>query len=309
LDEIAAGEREWVPVLDAFYRALMERLGVAEREMRDVKREVQETDLVCAECGQPLVIRWGRRGEFLAWTGYPECKNTMDFTRTPDGEIVPAKPPEIEATCEKCGSPMVVKKGRYGEFLACSNYPQCKNTRNLIRNEQGELIPEPIVVSGEVCDECGRPMVVKRSRYGLFLACTGYPECKATKPLPGEQGRRGKRRRGDGGPSTNEDTNKRMGEQGDTAAGERGSKGTRGQGEQGTRSKQKRERPPLTEAGRAAAASGETCDKCGRPMVVKRSRYGEFLACSGYPECKNTRSLGRQGTKGKRKRAGKKRKG
>ncbi len=183
LDEIAAGTREWVPLLDEFYRALMEKLGVAEREMRDVKREMQPTDIVCELCGQPMVIRWGRRGEFLACTGYPECKNTKDFTRGPDGRIVPAAAPEAAATCDKCGRPMVVKKGRYGPFLACTGYPECKNTRHLAQNEQGELVVVQPEVSGEVCEKCGRPMVVRRSRYGQFLGCSGYPECRNIRKL------------------------------------------------------------------------------------------------------------------------------
>ena len=215
LDEVAGGTREWVPLLDEFYRALMDKMATAQQEMRDVKREVQETDLTCELCGKPLIIRWGRRGEFLACSGYPECKNTKDFTRAPDGKIVPAAAPAAAAACDKCGRPMVVKKGRFGQFLACTGYPECKNTRNLAQNEQGELVPEPVEVSDQVCDLCGRPMVVKKSRFGRFLACTGYPECKGTKPLPGEKGRRG--RGGKRGPGA-------------------GGKGARGKG-QGARSK------------------------------------------------------------------------
>jgi DNA topoisomerase-1 len=74
--------------------------------------------------------------------------------------------------CEKCGKPMVIRAGRYGDFLACSGFPKCKNTRNL-PSDESEIMKEP-----EVCEKCGKPMTIKRSRYGTFLACSGYPKCK-----------------------------------------------------------------------------------------------------------------------------------
>ncbi len=85
---------------------------------------------------------------------------------------------ETEEICEKCGRPMVVRWGRNGKFLACSGYPDCKNTKPLHKEEE-----EPPQETGEVCELCGAPMVIKRGRYGLFLACSNYPKCKNTKPL------------------------------------------------------------------------------------------------------------------------------
>ncbi len=87
--------------------------------------------------------------------------------------------------CEKCGSTMVIKFGRNGEFLACQKYPDCKNTKEFKRNEEGKI---EIVVfnqeTGEVCDKCGAPMIIKRGRFGQFMACSKYPECKNAKPIP-----------------------------------------------------------------------------------------------------------------------------
>jgi DNA topoisomerase-1 len=84
--------------------------------------------------------------------------------------------------CEKCGKPMVIKLGRYGKFLACTGYPECKNTRPL--NEDGTVSTKPEAeTSDQVCEKCGKPMVVKYGRYGKFLACTGYPECKNVKNI------------------------------------------------------------------------------------------------------------------------------
>lgn len=255
LDEIAAGKEEWVPVLDGFYRTLTERLERAGREMRDLKRQAQPTDLSCERCGRPMVIRFGRRGEFLACSGYPECQNTSDFTRTPEGRIVPLRAESSagsDQTCDRCGSPMVVKQGRYGPFLACSNYPACKNTRRLARNEQGELVPVQEEPTGEVCEQCGRPLVWKKSRFGRFLACSGYPECrnirKQARAAAQEPPARGRKKR----------------------SGRAGAK-------------------------EAPVETGEVCEQCGRPMVVRQGRHGEFLACSGYPQCENTRQMGSRG--------------
>ncbi len=92
---------------------------------------------------------------------------------------------EMETTdevCDKCGKNMVIRWGRFGKFLACSNYPECKNTRPLESERQGGKTSEP-QITDEKCEKCGAPMQVKQGRYGKFLACTKYPECKFTKPI------------------------------------------------------------------------------------------------------------------------------
>jgi DNA topoisomerase I len=83
--------------------------------------------------------------------------------------------------CEKCGKSMVVRLGRYGKFLACSGYPECKATRPL-KTEDAEAHNIGTLTS-DVCDQCGSPMVVRKGRYGEFLACSAYPACKAAKPM------------------------------------------------------------------------------------------------------------------------------
>jgi DNA topoisomerase-1 len=96
------------------------------------------------------------------------------------------KPQDIptEQVCEKCGSPMVIKWGRHGRFMACSGFPQCKNTRPLVDKESG---PENQVTESaqtdEKCIKCGSPMLLKSGRFGRFLACSNYPECKTTKAI------------------------------------------------------------------------------------------------------------------------------
>jgi DNA topoisomerase-1 len=167
LDEIARGERPWQPVIEEFYAPLMHALAAA----ADAPAVRKETDEICDVCGRPMVIRWGRRGQFLACSGYPECRNTRPL----EGQSEPL--PTTEESCPECGSPMVAKQGRFGPFLACSRYPQCKGTR-------------PIVVKiGVRCPECGGDLVEKRSRRGrVFYGCENYPRCRFvtwSRPLRG----------------------------------------------------------------------------------------------------------------------------
>ena len=115
-----------------------------------------------------MVIKWGRKGNFLACTGYPDCKTTSDFTTDESGKVKPVER-VAETTgdmCQACGKPMFVKTGRFGRFLACSDYPNCKTTK-----------PYPTDV---VCSKCGKPMIIRLGKKGKFLACSGYPDCKNT---------------------------------------------------------------------------------------------------------------------------------
>ncbi len=89
-----------------------------------------------------------------------------------------------DLVCEKCNKPMVIKWGRFGRFLACSGYPDCKNTKEFVETEQGVQPVEKEVQTDEVCEKCGKPMVIKTGRFGRFMACSGYPECENTKPIP-----------------------------------------------------------------------------------------------------------------------------
>jgi DNA topoisomerase-1 len=84
--------------------------------------------------------------------------------------------------CEKCGKSMVIRLGRYGKFLACSGYPECKSTRPL-KSEGTEAKP-PAELTSAVCEQCGSPMLVRKGRFGEFLACSAYPTCKVSKPMP-----------------------------------------------------------------------------------------------------------------------------
>ena len=169
LDLIEEGKEPYVAAMRRFWTPFAKDLERAKVEMRDVKREERPTDLVCERCGKPMVIKWGRRGEFLACSGYPECRSTTNFTRDENGKIRPAEPEVTDEMCEKCGRPMQVRFGRFGKFLGCSGYPECKNVQPLFK-------PVP---TGIKCFVCGQgELHERRSRRGnTFYSCNRYPDC------------------------------------------------------------------------------------------------------------------------------------
>ncbi len=182
LDEVEDGKLTWKAALDEFYEKFRKDLRLAEREMEDIKGEGIPTDVKCEKCGQPMNIRLGRNGKFLACTGYPECDGTRDLPPELASEHQAGPPPpEIpEQNCEKCGKPMTVKRGRFGYFLACTGYPECRNTKNIVVKE-GTATAVGDVPLEETCPECGNHLVKKHGRYGEFIACSNYPNCKFVK--------------------------------------------------------------------------------------------------------------------------------
>jgi len=168
LDEIEEGTAGWQAVLTEFYDTFKEDLAKAEEAMRNVKAQAIETEITCEKCGQhKMVIKWGRNGEFLACPGYPECRNTMNFRREDGGAIVPEKEEDVpvDDPCPKCGGTMVMKRGRFGRFLACTKYPECKGTK-------------PVSIGVSCPKGCGGYISEKRSKRGkTFYGCSSYPNC------------------------------------------------------------------------------------------------------------------------------------
>jgi len=179
LDAIENGERQRVQTLKEFYEIFSQELQKAKQEMKNIKREEKATDIVCEKCGATMVIKWGKNGRFLACSNYPECKNTMNFSR----KIRHAGNSVTDIRCDKCGQPMILKEGRFGQFLACSGYPRCKNTVTAAKNANGDIVAQEAPATEEVCELCGKPMAIKRGRWGNFLGCTGYPQCKNIKKI------------------------------------------------------------------------------------------------------------------------------
>ena len=166
LDSVETGEVNWVQLLhDFYYGGFSDALERAKVQMRDVKREETPTEHACLDCGQTMMLKWGRNGSFLACAGYPGCRNTRDYVRRPDGslEIVPEE--QTDARCPTCSGEMVVKRGRFGQFVACAKYPECKGTR-------------PMSIGVDCPSACGSYIAERRSKRGrVFYGCAGYPNC------------------------------------------------------------------------------------------------------------------------------------
>lgn len=179
LDKIEDGKEKWTKAMKRFYTPFERDLKKAAKEMRDVKRQEVPTEIDCEKCGAKMVIKWGRNGEFLACPQYPECKSTKNFKRGNEGEIEIAVEEEVDEACEKCARPMLLRFGKFGKFLGCSGYPECKNIQPL---------QKPVDL-GIKCPECKEGNIKERkSRWGkMFYGCDKYPECKFAswdKPLP-----------------------------------------------------------------------------------------------------------------------------
>jgi DNA topoisomerase-1 len=186
LDAVAEGEKKWQPVIADFYKPFHANL-------------------------------------------------TAKYEEVDKNKIMPEE--KSDAVCEKCGKPMIIKTGRYGKFLACSGFPDCKNIKGIDKNKDGKVDEKDEKITAQmealkekykdqVCEKCGSPMIIRNGRFGMFLACSGYPKCKNIK---------------------NMEENK--------------------------------------------VGTGITCPACGKGEIVqKRSRRGVFYACNNYPECKTSYS-------------------
>jgi DNA topoisomerase-1 len=190
LDRVEQGEYASGRLLNEFYESFRKTLEAAQENMQSLKAEGLPTGLTCPQCEQgELVIKAGKNGPFIGCARYPECSFTTNYERDEKGGVVLLNggKTEEESTgqkCPQCGEgELVVKTGRNGPFIACNNYPKCRFTSNFERKEDGSvhLVQDP--PTGETCDKCGKPMVLKRGKKGPFLACSGYPKCKNTRPL------------------------------------------------------------------------------------------------------------------------------
>jgi len=168
LDNIENGDSTIEGVLGQFYGKFEQSMKNAEGHIGslDIKVADEQTDIPCEKCGALMVIKSGRFGKFAACPNYPTCKCTKPVG--PDGKVQ-LTPPEPERTgikCELCGAEMLKRRGRYGDFLACENYPTCKNTRQIAR---------PI---GVKCPKCGGEVVCRHGKNrSFFYACESYPKC------------------------------------------------------------------------------------------------------------------------------------
>ncbi|HEX5015430.1 MAG TPA: type I DNA topoisomerase [Candidatus Limnocylindrales bacterium] len=174
LDEIARGERDWVPLLREFYPPLRDRVAEVRRNTRRRDFTTEETDEVCS-LGHPMVIRLGRNGRFLACSMYPEHKESRPL---------PGEEPETPQlagegeTCPQCGEGTLVgKRGRFGPFLGCSRYPDCTYIK-----KEGPPPPDPLPFEVTCPKNGDGHLVARRARRtgNVFWGCSNYPKCDYT---------------------------------------------------------------------------------------------------------------------------------
>ena len=168
LDEVSEGQVDWQKLLSDFYFPFMQQVEDGKTNIISLKL-AKPLGRTCPKCGEhELLLRSGRFGNFIACSGFPVCKYTEQSDE--EGNPTAKKAEEIgEEKCDKCGSDMVIKNGRNGQFLACSNYPDCKSTKSINVQEKNSETP---------CPDCGGTISLKNSRRGPFWGCNNYPECK-----------------------------------------------------------------------------------------------------------------------------------
>ncbi len=176
LDEIENGTKDMLEVLNEFYKGFEKDIKSALENIdrENYKLPVVETDIECEKCGSKMVIKSGRFGKFAACPNYPACRNTKALDK--DGNLVTneektadlkSAPDDIK--CDVCGGPMVIRKGRFGQFYACASYPKCNGTKPITKE-----IDVP-------CPLCSSKLVIRHGRNRTtFYSCTGYPKCKFT---------------------------------------------------------------------------------------------------------------------------------
>jgi DNA topoisomerase-1 len=281
LDGIAQAKEDMVKVLDEFYYPFQESLKAAAEQAGRVQILTEET---CHVCGAPMALKFGRTGRFLSCSRYPDCKATRPIGGAPRAEAV-----ESEHACPKCGRPLMIRENKRGEkFLSCSGYPECKESFNI--DEAGKPVPS-VVETEYTCEKCGKPMVLRQSSRGAFLGCTGYPKCRNALPVD-EQGK----------PVPPVKVEVPCPKCGGTMAVRRGRRGSflgctnypkcRGTAQVPDELKEQlAEQAPPAESGPdlKEIPIEETCEKCGGPMLVRRSKRGFFLGCKSYPRCRGTR--------------------
>ena len=172
LDEIENGNTSMNTVLAHFWDGFGKELEEANKKMetRELEVPVEETDIICDKCGSRMVVKNGRFGKFAACPAYPQCRNTKPLVlpkTDEDGmEIEEKKPIIADFKCEKCGSDMVQRTGRYGTFFACVRYPEC----NFSKQKTKEI--------GVPCPKCGSKIIMKTGRKRtVFYSCEKYPTC------------------------------------------------------------------------------------------------------------------------------------
>jgi DNA topoisomerase-1 len=195
LDEVEEGKVDWRQALRDFDGKFSKDRERAKKQMHSVKaglamplvreaftdfRLTNDPGDTCPESGHPLKLRMGKAGLFIACGGYPDCTWTVDI---PETEEDPVDPSELEGqTCEECGSPMRLRTGKNGSaFLGCTAYPKCRNAIS-VSIQGGKAEARPAEPTGEKCPMCGHDLVKRHGRFGEYVSCANYPNCRYKPP-------------------------------------------------------------------------------------------------------------------------------
>ena len=168
LDAIARGEAAWVQVLERFWKNFKQQVDDINEHVSRKDATTEALEETCPQCGQPLLVRFGKRGRFIGCSAYPQC----DYTRNMDGgaQAEQDKLPIEGRVCPQCGAPLLQRTGRYGPFIGCSAYPKCRYVEKVVDKKEDTGIP---------CPSCHKGTLVrKRGRQGRsFFSCSSYPSC------------------------------------------------------------------------------------------------------------------------------------
>lgn len=180
LDHIEEDHRDWVSVLEEFYGPFKQNLEKATEEMKHAKAETQPSEYVCPKCNAPMEYRFGKNGRFLSCTMYDGQKEgSCKYACPCDRKGVMMEPKESEHVCPNCERMMMHKSGRFGEFLGCAGYPECKTILNL--DKDGNVLPPkpPAEPTGVKCHKCKTgEFVIRQSKRGPFMGCNKFPRCR-----------------------------------------------------------------------------------------------------------------------------------
>ncbi len=170
LDKIENGKMTMDKVLSSFWAGFERELASAAEKMKEIELSVpvEETDLICDNCGKRMIVKNGRFGKFAACPSYPQCRHTKPLVtpKTEEEKTAEKKVIVVDMKCEKCGSDMVQRTGRYGSFYACSRFPECNFTKQKTRS------------IGVSCPKCGSDIIMKNGKNRtVFYSCEKYPQC------------------------------------------------------------------------------------------------------------------------------------
>ncbi len=169
LDSIEYGKSQWVEIVKKFYNPFDEHLTDVMKRKKEIKEEaVEEVGKDCPQCENgKLIYKWGKNGKFIACNNFPDCKYTSSIEEANGaGDGASKKELVVVGKCKKCGGDLVVRFGRYGKFIACNNFPKC---RNIVNEEMDVDCPK------EGCD--GKIIQRKSKRGKRFYGCSNYPTC------------------------------------------------------------------------------------------------------------------------------------